>query len=151
MFDHAYDGDVGLPRFKVLFLLFFGYFLNDFLLEGDEPRDFAEGFGEGGCRGNVQGLIDGGKDSSVEKILQHVFGTHIQLLGELADRDALGDGNFARGTRRLCHRLDAGGTALGESGTGANGMQLSFTLFETLLESRASASRRLAFVNGLAR
>src|SRR4029077_1703029 len=132
--DVAHNRNDRRPRQEIFLLLFFGNFLDDFFFEGDDIHDTAEGFSEAGGRAHVQSLIDGGKNSAVEKLFQDFLGAHVELLSEVSDGDALGDGDVARGTRRLRDRLDARGAALGDTGTRANRMQLAFALFETLFE-----------------
>src|SRR4029077_4570923 len=144
MVDVAHDGDYGRPRCEVLFFLFFGNFLNDFLFEGDDVHDSAKGFSETGGRGNVEGLIDRGKDATVEEVFQNVLRAHVQLLSEFANGDAFCNRNFARRTRRLRNWLDARSAAFGDAGARANGVKFAFAFFETLLESGTSASRGLA-------
>ena len=102
----AHNGYDRGPRFQTFLSLFLRDFQNHFLFQGHDAYDAIEGFRQRRRRGHIERLVDAGKHAAVEQRFQQVFRAHVELLRELANGDAFGDGHFARRTRfgRCNHR-----------------------------------------------
>src|SRR5262249_58670240 len=90
--------------------------LNDLLFKRDDMHDAAEGFGEAGCCLDVERLINTGEDAAIEQRLEHILGADVEFFSEIADSDALGNGDLARlALNRRGHGSPPGGTPLAQA------------------------------------
>ncbi len=138
----THHGDHGSARLHVPGALFFDLlFLNELLLERDHLHDPIESFREVRGRRNVQRLVDAGENSAVEQHFQQFLGADIELFGELADRDAFRDRDFARLALHRGDRLGLhGASARARTRARAHRMKLALAFGESLLYKRASAA-----------
>ena len=93
--DVAHHRHHGRPRLQVLLLFFLGDVLHDLFFKRNHGHDAAECLGKAGGRRHIQRLIDRRENSAVEQFLQYVLGAHVELFRQVADGNALGDGDFS--------------------------------------------------------
>ena len=105
----------------------------------------------------VERLVDGDQHAAIQQDLDHILGAHLQLLRQLLDSDAFGDGDLDRLPANQRSFPQGGRLALAAHRfrVGAHWMQkpaLTFVepFFQVRPTCRTSACRRFALVNGFA-
>src|SRR6202795_2858408 len=146
----AHHGDDWLTRLEAFLGFFLGNFKNHFLFKRNDADYAAERFGEGGSGGHVKSLVDAGEDTAIEQIFEQFFGAHVEFFGELANGDAFGDGDFARGAGLRRRNDGCGGAAIAHAWALTSGMKLALAFLLALVGNGPLALRRLASVKRLA-
>ena len=137
------------PRLQTLLGLFLSNFQHHLFFQRNDAHHSAERFCECRCRRHVQRLVDARENAPVEQILQDILGTHIQFLGEFANRDAFRNCYIAR--RARLRRRNDGHSAAARARTLPRRVQFALTFLLALVQNGTLALGRLAGVKGLAR
>src|SRR6202795_2674758 len=146
----AHHGDDWLTRLEAFLGFFLGNFKNHFLFKRNDADYAAERFGEGGSGGHVKSLVDAGEDTAIEQIFEQFFGAHVEFFGELANGDAFGDGDFARGAGLRWRNDGSGRAAVAHTWALTSGMELALAFLFALVGNRSLTVRRVARVTRLA-
>ena len=156
--DVAHDGDHRGARRPLALRFRRDLLLQGLLFERNHRGGGVEVLGDFAGELDVERLVDGGEHAAVEQHLDDVLGADVELLGQLLDGDALGDGDLngragsGSGGRLAQRRLALAGLGLHPHPHRVH--EPALALVEALVEMGAGGrfrlGRRLGLVDGFA-